>query len=288
MIILENDLVKATINPLGAEWTSFFDKVSGLEYMWQAGEAWPKHAPVLFPIVGALKNEKYSHKGKDYTLGRHGFARESLFVTKQISPSEAIFILESSEETKKIYPFDFSLLIRWTLRGKTLLSEYTISNEGSEELLYSFGLHPAFNLCFDPNQSIEDISLVLEKDEEWLVTAGLNADSTHYADEKSLARNILPLSNTIFDEDALVLEKLQSRALTIKSSAHDHSLTTTWSSNMPILGIWSKPKAPFVCIEPWAGICDHQDSSGILHEKKAICKLAPNTQELYTFSATIN
>ncbi|MGL5721711.1 MAG: aldose 1-epimerase family protein [Brevinema sp.] len=287
MIILETSASRASINPLGAELTSFFDKETGLEYVWQAGAEWPKSAPVLFPIVGALKNGTYTLNGKEYSLGRHGFARERQFEVEQISKHEAVFTLVSDESSRQVYPFDFALEIRWVLNGKTLESSYTVTNTGSKELLYSFGLHPAFTLCFDSSQGVETMALELPADEEWLLTAGLNPDSTHYADQKKLGKRVLSLSSDTFVADALIFEKLQSRSLKLKSSAHSHALNLSWSDNLDILGIWSKPKASFVCVEPWAGICDHQDSVGDFSQKKAIRQLPQGKREVFSFNAEI-
>lgn len=288
MLCLENDKISVKIKKMGAELCSLYNKEAGLEYMWQAGEVWPKNAPVLFPIVGVVKNDRYTHKGKEYSLPRHGFTRESLFEARQVSQTEAVFSLASNNSTRAVYPFDFLLEITYRIEDKTLYFSHRVLNTGEETLLYSFGMHPAFTLCFDPSQGADTLSLSLEKDEPWLSTAGLNPDSTHFPREKSLGVRTLQLTNDIFNEDALIFENLQSRALILKSSKNPHTLHFSWSNNMPILGIWSKPKAPFVCIEPWAGICDPQNTDGELAHKKAILSLKKGAAEIFTAAASIN
>ncbi|MGL4389066.1 MAG: aldose 1-epimerase family protein [Brevinema sp.] len=287
MIVLENSYASVKINLIGSELTSFYDKEDQLEYVWQAGDIWPKSAPILFPIVGVLKNDCCLYQDQTLTIGRHGFAREQKFEINQISSTEVICSFSATPEFKKNYPFDFTLSVHWILEGKTIQSKYTIENCGLNKMLYSFGLHPAFTLCFNEDQSIDTLSLRLEKEEDWIITAGLNKDSTHFPQTKNLGASILPLSHSIFDNDALIFEKLQSRSVILQSSAHHHTLSTSWSENLDILGIWSKPKAPFVCIEPWAGICDVEDSNGILEHKKAIRHLATGEKEIFTFNASI-
>ncbi|MGL5254319.1 MAG: aldose 1-epimerase family protein [Brevinema sp.] len=287
MIVLETSEAKVSINPIGSELTSFIDKTTNLEYIWQAGDIWPKSAPILFPIVGALKNESYTFNDKVYHLGRHGFARETSFSATKKTNNEVTLSLFSNENTRSVYPFDFCLEIHWSLKGKLLESSYKIINTDNQNIFYSFGLHPAFTLCFEPSQGIETMLLELPTDEEWISTAGLNPDSTHYEHIQKLGRKTLPLSASSFLDDALIFENLQSRSLKVKSSVHSHYINLIWSENLDILGIWSKPTAPFICVEPWAGICDHQDATGNLTQKKAIRQLLPGKEEIFSFSAEI-
>ncbi|MGL4987138.1 MAG: aldose 1-epimerase family protein [Treponemataceae bacterium] len=287
MIVLENKLTQAKINPLGSELCSFYDKTSKLEYIWQAKNPWKKSAPILFPIIGVLKNNSFIYNEKTYMLEKHGFACNQVFETQQISSTEATFTLRSNKETQKKYPFKFELFARWILTEKTLKSEYTVKNLGNKEMFFSFGFHPAFTLCFDENQGIETMSLVLEKDEDWISTAGVNANATHYPFLQNHGQKKLNLTKTIFDADAVICENLQSRGLTIQSVHHNNSIKASWSKNLNILAVWSMPDAPFVCIEPWSGICDIQDADGKIENKKAIHRLEKKQSELFSFAARI-
>ncbi|MGL4982961.1 MAG: aldose 1-epimerase family protein [Treponemataceae bacterium] len=287
MIVLQNQLASVRINPVGSELCSFYDKSIKCEYIWQQGEFWKKSAPILFPIIGTLKNNSFMYEGKKYLLEKHGFAYKQNFEVAYLSETEVIFTLTSSEETKKKYPFDFELSIHWTLTEKTLHSDCTVKNTDQKDMFFSFGFHPAFTLCFDETQGIDSMSLCLEEDDQWISTAGVNSDATHYPRIKDYGKKELALTQTIFDEDAIICENLKSHSLIIKSCLHNHFVKTSWSNNLDILAVWSMPKAPFVCIEPWAGICDIENADGILQNKKGIRKLQANRSEVFSFTATI-
>src|SRR3954464_8194884 len=143
MFILENEVLKIQVSAKGAELQSIINKVFQTDYLWNGNPAfWAKHSPVLFPIVGSLKNNTYSYMNKSYQLPRHGFARDMDFQTEKQTSQEIIFLLKSNDETKKNYPFDFEFRIRYQISGDELSTEYLISNTGNKLLLFSVGGHP--------------------------------------------------------------------------------------------------------------------------------------------------
>jgi galactose mutarotase-like enzyme len=270
-IEISNGTLTATIHSLGAELISLKD--SSREYIWQADpKYWPKHSPVLFPIVGGLKNDSYLYKGKIHAMNRHGFARDNTFNLKSQTEDSAVFTLVSNNDTRVMYPFDFELEMRYALNGSTLSITYVVTNHGKEEMPFSIGAHPAFALP----KKFGDYSLKFEKDEplesrqlsENLIT---DTTVTHQAEN-----GVLPLDYKLFEKDALVFTNLQSRS--VKLIEGDRPILEVSYQKFPHLGIWTKENAPFICIEPWQGYADKSDATGNIIEKEGILKLSPGAQ----------
>lgn len=279
-ITLSNGTLTATINPKGAELNSLKD--SNTEYIWEGDpKFWGKHSPVLFPIVGALKNNSYLYNSQTYALSRHGFARDTVFSVKQQDNSSVTFSLVSNEETKKVYPFDFELEVVYTLNGKTLEIRYNVINKGSGNLPFSIGAHPAFAL---PG-NFESYSLVFEHNEP-LVSTQLENDLISATTVNIPANGgVLPLKHQLFENDALIFKQLQSKAVTI--TYKEEPLLKVHFTDFPHLGIWTKEGAPFICIEPWQGYSDSVNSNGIFTEKEGIIDLPEGKAFTAAFSIEI-
>ncbi|QKJ64040.1 aldose 1-epimerase family protein [Flavobacterium sp. M31R6] len=267
---ISNSYLTAQIKHTGAELCSLKDN-SNKEYIWSGNpEFWGKHSPVLFPIVGTLKDNTYQHDNVQYHLSRHGFAREMEFELIDKQETSATFSLVSSPETKEKYPFDFDLHLIYTLENKSLKIEYKVFNNGETKMPFSIGAHPAFDL---PG-NFENYSLVFEKNETlnyYLLKDGLISDTT---DELHLDENELHLNYELFANDALVFKKIASKSITILEKSKPF-LKVSYS-DFPDLGIWTPSNAPFICIEPWFGYSDTIDKSGNLFEKEGIQILEPN------------
>ncbi len=256
----------ATINSLGAELISL--KNNSTEYIWQGNPTfWGKHSPVLFPIVGTLKNNFFTHNNKEYQLSRHGFAREMEFEVVKKSENSVSFLLVSNEKTIENYPFDFQLLLTYTLTNNSLDVQYEVINTSEDEMFFSIGAHPAFAL---PN-SFENYALAFEENE-----LHYNLLENDLLSNKQsilhLNNNQLNLNYDLFKNDALVFKQLKTKSITILENATP--FLKVHFSAFPNLGIWTKVNAPFICIEPWFGYSDSNESSGNLSEKEAILKLA--------------
>jgi galactose mutarotase-like enzyme len=217
MITLENELLKASFVQKGAELQSLKSKTSDIEYIWDADpKDWAKHSPVLFPIVGALKNNEYAYQGERYELSRHGFARDMEFELESKSANEVVFTLRSSPQTKKVYPFEFSLSLIYTLKSHGLSCTYKVYNPSQSDLLFSVGGHPAFATPVNETIGYEDYYLRFAQDEELVVS---KIDDNLISDEVQtiiLKDRVLPLKHELFYEDALVLKSLQSKKLVCK------------------------------------------------------------------------
>lgn len=277
MIILENERLRAVISPKGAELQSLFNKETGLEYMWSGDAAfWSKHSPVLFPIVGALKEDTYLYKDITYQLPRHGFARERIFLKDQLSLEEVVFTLTQDASTLAVYPFAFLLKLRYKLQNNSLTCTYEISNPGYDELLFSVGAHPAFAVPLVKDTAYTDYYLqfnVPEQLQRWKLEGGLIDAHTELVPTQN---NRLSLSHELFYEDAIVFKNMLSDRITLGCTKHDHGIHFNFK-NFPFFGIWASKNANFVCLEPWCGIADSVQHNQQLVNKEGIITLPPNT-----------
>jgi galactose mutarotase-like enzyme len=269
---IENQDIKASFQTKGAELTHL--TAFGADRMWSGDPAfWGKHSPVLFPIVGALRDNTYFYEGKSYSLGRHGFARDREFAVVSQTGTEVVFGLTSDEESKKVYPFDFDFRIRYTLSGNRLEVAYSVHNTGGEVMWFSVGGHPAFAVPVAEGTSYEDYYLEFSETEDFnrwpLAGDGLIGAAT---EPVALRTNRIPLTKELFYGDALVFKHLKSTSVTLKSDKTPRALTFDYAG-FPYLGIWAAKNAPFVCIEPWCGIADSFDHNQQLTEKEGINRL---------------
>jgi len=286
---LESDSLQVQINHRGMEISSIRNKETEVEYLWQGDPAvWAGQAPILFPIVGALKDGKTSHLGKEYHLDKHGFIRnnEKAKVVKQ-DKNSIVFQLKSDEETKAVYPFDFIFEVSFELNDKSLKVSHSVSNSGSDDMYYSIGGHPAFNCPMDDEAALSDYSLEFPKVENdytyHILPGGLIGDKSDKVLDNS---STIQLHKHIFDGDALIFKYLKSRSITLNHKDRG-PLVAMEFNDFDYLGIWAKPGAPYVCIEPWLGVGDAADHTGILSEKDGIRKLSPNQKEVKSYTIEV-
>ena len=254
----------AIINPLGAELISLKNS-NNKEYIWEGNpEFWGKHSPILFPIVGCLKEDKYSYKGNSFTLLRHGFANKMEFNIVEKSEEKVVFSVTSNKETLENYPFEFELQISYTLVNSRLIIGYKVINTNNFEMPFSIGGHPAFAL---PNE-FDAYELEFEKSEILICSQLENDLICNETISLPMKKNRLPLSYSLFENDALIFKKLESKAITI--SENNVPFLKVKFEGFPSLGIWTKQKAPYICIEPWFGYADTMTNSGELSEKEGI------------------
>ncbi len=276
MMEIANEYIQVQVSAQGAELQSIVRKDNQLEYLWSGDPAfWGKKSPILFPIVGGLKDNTYRHKGQPYQLGRHGFAREMAFNVNEQTPSAITFSLSDDDGTLAKYPFPFNLTVRYAIQNATLSVKYTVQNTGDEPMYFSIGAHPAFKVPLVQGTAFGDYSLHFNRPETagiWpLSAAGLiETASVPYLNEATE----LPLQKQLFYKDALVFKHLASDVISIRSEKTPHGLEVSFPG-FPYMGIWSAKDADFVCIEPWCGIADAVNAGGELAEKEGIQVLAP-------------
>jgi len=275
MTLIENDILKVSIKTKGAELDSIYNKETNLEYMWGGDPAfWGKKSPVLFPVVGTLKNDIYYYNHKEYSLSRHGFAREMDFMVTAQTSSSAQFTLQSNEITFSKYPFSFRFDVIYSLKADKLLVNYKITNTGNDRLYFSVGGHPAFKVPLVNDTVYNDYYLEFNKPE----TTGRWPISKDGLIESSPApllnnKNRLSLSKELFYNDALVFKNLVSDKISLRSEKITNGLEFDFAG-FPYLGIWAAKNADFVCIEPWCGIADSVTSDQQIVDKEGINKLA--------------
>lgn len=278
---LTNLHLSAEIKQFGAELISLKTN-QNKEYIWEGNpDFWGKHSPVLFPIVGTLKNNSFHYNGMEYHLSRHGFARDMEFELIDVTENSATFTIQSSEETEKVYPFEFELQIIYTLEENNLSIAYKVINNGKTAMPFSIGAHPAFAL---PNQ-FENYAIAFEKDEPleyYLLEDDLISNKTKKLDVHDKK---IPLTYELFENDALIFKTVQSNALTILEN--EKPILRVHFEDFPSLGIWTKRNAPFICIEPWFGYSDTNENSGNLIEKEGIQILESNEIFISKFSIEI-
>lgn len=275
--LLENDVYKLEIHALGAELKSVFHKGLKKEILYTGnGSWWNRSAPVLFPIVGRLKNDSYSVNDQNFALSQHGFARNLNFECVKSGNSMLSFLLKSNAESLKLYPYEFELEISYVLQNDFIETSYSVRNTGLKSLPFSIGAHPGFICPLFENESFEDYYLEFEK-EEVFERHLLDLQNGIFNDQKELVttdKRIINLNFVFFIKDAIVFKHLNSEKVFLKSKKSSYCLEFTFQ-NFPYFGIWTKNKAPFICLEPWVGIADSIHSTGKLTEKEGIQFLEP-------------
>lgn len=287
---LQTPTLSIQVTKRGIELCSVKSVANRKEYIWQAHpNIWGSHAPVLFPIIGALKDGEMTYKENNYTIPKHGLIRNSdKVILLEKTENSLRFNLTWDEDTLELYPFKFEIEITYKVIGYTIQVSHLITNHGDEPMLYSVGGHPAFNCPFYDGESYEDYFLEFEKKETistWLLNSnGLTTGETKPVLENT---NTLPLHSKLFDHDALIFKNLKSRKVFLKSNISGEVLSMEFE-DFDYLGIWAKPNAPFVCIEPWLGITDSINSDQNFINKEGLLKLKPKQSVRKTYSMTIH
>lgn len=278
---ISNSTLSASIKHAGAELFSIKNN-QNKEYIWEGNpDFWGKHSPVLFPIVGTLKNNIYTIDGNEYQLPRHGFARDMEFQLIEKTENSATFSLESTTETLKKYPFEFELQLIYTLEDTSLSIAYKVINKNGKKMPFSIGAHPAIALP----ENFENYAFEFEQEETlkyYLLENDLISKKTKVLET---THNIVALNYSLFENDALIFKTLKSKSLTILENSNPYIKVDF--EDFPSLGLWTKEKAPFICIEPWLGYSDTAENSGDLFEKEGILVLDANENFQSKFSITI-
>ncbi|WP_026729462.1 aldose 1-epimerase family protein [Flavobacterium denitrificans] len=261
---ISNSVLTASIKHAGAELFSLKNN-QDKEFIWDGNpDFWSKHSPILFPIVGTLKNNTYTINEKEYQLPRHGFARDMEFQLIEKTGNSAVFSLESNAETLKKYPFEFELQLIYTLENTSLKIEYIVINKGESKMPFSIGAHPAIAL----RENFENYAFKFEKEEPLKFNLLENDLISNKTETLKTINNVVPLNYKLFENDAIVFKTLESNSLIILENSKPYIQVDF--EDFPSLGIWTKNQAPFVCIEPWFGYSDTAGNSGNLFEKEGV------------------
>ena len=269
MIKLHSKLITVKIDKVGAEIKSIV--ANGREIMWHGEEGWKRTAPTLFPFCGGFLNGKYTYNGVEYECEKHGFARNSEFKVERKNKRSATFLLKSSEETLKVYPFEFEFRVIFTISGKSLIVEYDVRNKTDGEMYFSVGSHEAY-MC---KGGIEDYDVIFPKRET--LDTYIIKDGQLTLEKRSVLKHskTLPLLEKYLENDSLVIDDMASRSVILRNRTNGERIKVSFPG-FNYFVIWSKPGLEYICLEPWAGFPGTteklEDRIGIIRLKKGAKK----------------
>lgn len=281
-ITLKSGEVTAKIISKGAELKSL--RVGSRELMWSADPAfWGKTSPLLFPMIGTLKDGKALINGSEYKITKHGFARDLEFTPEDFNGSSAMFSLVQNDYTKAMYPFDFKFTVRYTVKADGITVTYRVKNNSDTDMPFCIGAHPAFATPGD----MTDYHLEFPKIEtaavpNYNLTTGLHEENNRR--ELMNEATELPLSHEMFYKDVCYFDRIRSRQVQLLNK--ENVGVRVDFPDFTSLGVWQAKDAPFLCIEPWCGSADFDDCTGVFAEKRGIEILAPGAEKPFTYTIT--
>lgn len=275
MLTIKNDYITATFKEIGAEMKSLV--CGGTEYIWQGDpKFWGSSTPFLFPICGGLRDDEYFLAGEKYSLQKHGFIRFCKFEVEEKSDNSITFIQTANEDTKREFPFDYELRVKYTLEGKKLTVEYIVKNTDNKKMYFSIGAHDGYATP----EGIEEYDFILPEAESLyaseLVGSLIGENETKITDNT----DTLALKYDYFSVDALVFKSMKARSATLKNRNNGREFKITFDGFDYFL-LWTKPDAPYICLEPWCGIHDSVNADKNIETKEGIIALESGE----TFSA---
>ncbi len=285
---LENNNLIIESNISGAELTRIYSKKFNKEILWKGDpKFWGRHSPILFPIVGRLKDNETIIEDKLYNMSQHGFARDMEFKIVDNDNKSITYKLVSSENTKSYYPYSFELIIKYILLDNGVNINWIVNNIDSKDIYFSIGAHPAFNIDLDENSDLSNYYLeFITKDN----VSNIYLDGPYSSKIVSVnSLNTIYLSPELFENDALIYTNVDG--INVKSKKENHYINVSFNS-FPLVGIWSpyykdtNSIAPFICVEPWYGLADNVNSDKIYKNKNYINKLSIG--ESFNVSYSIN
>ena len=281
MVQLKNTYLTAQFNEIGAELKSLV--MDGKEYIWPGHpDIWKSSCPLLFPVCGGMKEDKYTYKGSEYPMTKHGFVRTRPFLVESVTDKQVVFLHTSDEETRAMYPFDYELRVVYTLEEKSLNIEYLVKNLSADTMYFSIGSHEGY---FTP-EGVEDYDVIFPQKETLnsYVLCGIQISYQQMPIIKE--QNYIPIYEKYFMIDTLVFKDLQSRSATLRNRKTGRAIRVDFPDAKYFM-IWHKPGAPYLCLEPWNGIGDILGSSYSIEEKEGINTLGAGEQYRNTHTITI-
>ena len=280
-----NDRLAVAVSADGAELTSLRSAVAG-EMLWQAGPEWPRHAPVLFPIVGRLQDDTLRHDGQAFRMTQHGFARDRRFEWIERNAEGCRLLLCDDADTRAMYPFRFALEVGYRLDGDRVAVEYRLHNPGDTVLPASLGAHPAFRWPLVEGARKQAHRLLFARDEPAPIRRVDGGLLRARAEPSPIQDRILPLDEHLFADDAVILEHPASDSVRFEVPGNHPALVVAWHG-MTQLGIWSKPGAAFLCIEPWCGLASPAGYDGAFANKPHLMHLQPGAEARLGWSVAV-
>lgn len=285
-VTIASPALSAEISPLGAELQALRD-AHGRDLLWNGDPAfWTGRAPILFPTVGTLRDDRYRLGDRTFTLPRHGFARRKTFEVAERGVDRATFRLEADDDTRAVYPFEFRLDLVFAIEGSHLSMTGVLTNTGDEALPAGFGFHPAFRWPLPYGEPRAAHEIVFESDEPAPIRR-LGKDSlvSPVPVPTPVVGRMLKLEDGLFANDAVIMTDPVSRRLAYGAPTGPKLVVDY--ADFPQLGIWSKPGAGYVCIEPWQSFASYSDFAGELWDKPGIVRLAPGERRHWRMGVTV-
>lgn len=287
---ISNFILSAKVCDTGGELVSIKSR-SGREYIWQGNpDYWKGHSPVLFPICGSLRNNKAQlRNGKTVNMPRHGFARKMLFSCDFAREEKAQFTLVSNKDTMDYFPFSFSLVIRYELKGASIETRYIVTNTGEEDMPFFIGGHPGFCCPIDGDAKFEDYLIEFEHEESCTIpTPDIDTGLIDMGKRKKFLnkQKVFNITNQLFAEDAIILDHLHSRRIKIIHRDKTHGIELEFY-DFPYLILWSVPGGAFIAMEPWSGLSTCNDEGDIFENKRNVKILKSGESRTYRYSITL-
>lgn len=284
---ISNEYLELVVSSHGAEKQSLVCKTNNINYLRDVDQYWGRHAPLLFPIVGKLRDLKTFINNKEYSMNQHGFVRDQEFELLSQTDNQLVLVNKYNEDTLKMYPFKYKVIVTYTLNGKTLDTNFKVVNDDYQVIPFNYGGHPGFRCPLYPNETFEDYYVVFEKEENFDAPLVKVENGTLDFDNTIKYEHIdkLQLEYKYFELDAIVIPKVKSQS--VKLINKDNKGIKFDFKGFPSLAIWTKPNAPFVCLEPWIGYADKYNSNYQFIEKDNMQFLNPEEQFDVTYSITI-
>lgn len=267
-------MLEIKVSKKGAELTSI--KLNGKEMLHDGKTFWDRQSPVLFPMVGRLRNDETIINNEKYKIPQHGFAKDMEFEIVEIKDNSYSYFAKSNEETLKMFPFEFKLYITYEIDGNILTVKYKVINESNEVMLFGIGGHPGFKI----DVRNEKYYFELESEEDSIVFMEVEGNQISNKPAKNLLENkkIIRIKDNSFINDAIMIKNYKSKKITLKQESDNKKILTFDFGDFPILGIWSIPEAPYICIEPWFNTADKVIETGYFKDKEGIIFLNPKEE----------
>ena len=284
-IKLQSDNYQVLLNTLGAELNSYTDP-SGKEYVWNSDPTyWLRSSPLLFPTVGNLRNGETVIKNHIYPMPNHGFCKESEFEVIEQTEDSVTFLLKTTENTLKFYPYNFELYLSYHLNGKNLCMDYRVVNKDSDPMYYHIGAHPGFMLPVEDEETIENCILKFENEEDF-ISYEYDLENLEYNEDHKITQKTegatLPLTIPMFDQDAIFFEHTNSHRVSFLNKSTGKGVSMYYP-DFESIAFWTPigGKAPFLCLEPWNGSAIFRQDDDIFAHKRSILSLEPGKEKTY-------
>lgn len=292
IVTIQNECLTVDIEDLGAQLASVRNH-HGTEYLWQGdADIWARRAPILFPILGRLRENTYLLDGVPHKIGQHGFARDCIFELVEHSDTQAVFRLTDSAETRRLYPFSFSLTITYTLEGNRLTKSHRVKNRSEQVMYYELGVHDGFRAPLEENETMAQYAIRLPGLDDAITPYGMDEQAmvTPKGEPIPLENGRLSLTPATYNLDTVILDQ-PPKARAVLVDGQDRPRVTVDFPQFPYLGIWTQDKpfdTNYVCIEPWSTLPDATFVGRELKEKSGIRSLQPGQAEELSYTTTFS